>query len=193
MYYLSVYVKSFKELFLYSLRESVFLKSECKSTTIFRNHQIFSRKSFDFNSVLTVRGYLWRFLELCTLLYIRTHEYAKSISKTWESQTKVWSMVDHSLVNGWPRAGQRLTIAWSTVDHIVGHRVTKRWDKIGHFIHIRTFLQFTRFLVQILSRFDTIWKPKVSLFIWISFIFHGFMTLLWYFYDTFCKINRKVS
>ncbi|EFB34472.1 hypothetical protein PREVCOP_06045 [Segatella copri DSM 18205] len=45
MYYLSVYVKSFKELFLSLLRESVFLKSECKSTNYFRNSQILSQKS----------------------------------------------------------------------------------------------------------------------------------------------------
>ena len=36
-----VYVKSFKELFLLLLRETVFLKSECKSTNYFPFHQIF--------------------------------------------------------------------------------------------------------------------------------------------------------
>ena len=55
LYYLSVYVKSFKELFLYLLGRSVFLKSECKSTNYFPNTQEFRRKSLKINSYLTVR------------------------------------------------------------------------------------------------------------------------------------------
>ena len=53
LYYLSVYVKSFKELFLHALSESEFLKSECKSTNYFENHQIFRGKSFKKNAFLT--------------------------------------------------------------------------------------------------------------------------------------------
>ena len=53
LYYLSVYVKSFKELFLMSPRENAFLKSECKSTNNFPTHQIFQGKSSYFNSILT--------------------------------------------------------------------------------------------------------------------------------------------
>ena len=34
-----------------------FLNCECKGTTIFRNHQIFSTKSNIFNSILTKRGH----------------------------------------------------------------------------------------------------------------------------------------
>uniref|UniRef100_UPI004024E941 hypothetical protein n=1 Tax=Segatella hominis TaxID=2518605 RepID=UPI004024E941 len=49
----SVYVKSFKELFLLLLRESVFLKSECKSTNYFPFHQIFQEKSFKNAKILT--------------------------------------------------------------------------------------------------------------------------------------------
>jgi len=53
LYYFSVYVKSFKELFLLLLRESVFLKSECKSTNYFPFHKIFREKSFKNISILT--------------------------------------------------------------------------------------------------------------------------------------------
>ena len=55
LYYLSVYVKSFKELFSYLLVRGVFLKSECKSTNYFPNTQEFRRKSLKINSYLTVR------------------------------------------------------------------------------------------------------------------------------------------
>ena len=54
LYYLSVYVKSFKELFSYLLVRGVFLKSECKSTNYFPNTQEFRRKSLKINSYLTV-------------------------------------------------------------------------------------------------------------------------------------------
>ena len=69
MYYLSVYVKSFKELFLLSLRESVFLKSECKSTNYFSFPQIFSQKSWDFSTFLTLIKIFWSFSYHYTLFY----------------------------------------------------------------------------------------------------------------------------
>ena len=55
LYYLSVYVKSFKELFLLLLVRGVFLKSECKSTNYFPNTQEFRRKSLKINRYLTIR------------------------------------------------------------------------------------------------------------------------------------------
>ena len=73
MYYLSVYVKSFKELFLLLLRESVFLKSECKSTNYFSFHQIFSQKSWDFSAFFnTYKDFLEFFLPLHFILYMHT-------------------------------------------------------------------------------------------------------------------------
>ena len=50
---------------------SVFLKSECKSTDYFSNHQIFSGKSLKFNSILTIKGRFWCFLWGNTLFYTR--------------------------------------------------------------------------------------------------------------------------
>jgi len=44
LYYLSVYVKSFKELFLLSLRESVFSKASAKVLTIFQTTKYFQEK-----------------------------------------------------------------------------------------------------------------------------------------------------
>ena len=73
LYYLSVYVKSFKELFSYLLKRSVFLKSECKSTNYFPNTQEFRRKSLKINSYLTVRVRNKR-LSCPTLIILYTRE-----------------------------------------------------------------------------------------------------------------------
>ena len=62
LYYLSVYVKSFKELFLNLLVSGWFLKSECKSTNYFSTHQTFQRKSYCFNTNLTVVSAIFHFL-----------------------------------------------------------------------------------------------------------------------------------
>ena len=73
LYYLSVYVKSFKELFLKLLKRSVFLKSECKSTNYFPNTQEFRQKSLKINSYLTVRAGNKR-LSCPTLIILYTRE-----------------------------------------------------------------------------------------------------------------------
>ena len=77
LYYLSVYVKSFKELFLNLLVSGWFLKSECKSTNYFSNKQEILRKSLKINSYLTVQR---RFRSLSTsfsLYYTREAHAAR--------------------------------------------------------------------------------------------------------------------
>ena len=80
LYYLSVYVKSFKELFLLSLGRSVFLKSECKSTNYFSNAQEFRRKSLKINNYLTVRVKNKR-LYCPTLIILYTRERGQRVCR----------------------------------------------------------------------------------------------------------------
>ena len=52
------------------LRESAFLKSECKSTDYFRNYQISKEENYLFNSYLTVKDGFVDKISVFTLLYI---------------------------------------------------------------------------------------------------------------------------
>ena len=91
LYYLSVYVKSFKELFLLSLGRSVFLKSECKSTNYFPNTQEFRQKSLKINSYLTVRVKNKR-LYCPTLIILYTRERGKRVcGRTGEGKHDVFN------------------------------------------------------------------------------------------------------
>ena len=91
LYYLSVYVKSFKELFLLSLGRSVFLKSECKSTNYFPNTQEFRRKSLKINSYLTVRVKNKR-LYCPTLIILYTRERGQRVcGRTGEGKHDVFN------------------------------------------------------------------------------------------------------
>ena len=61
------------------LRESAFLKSECKSTNYFRNYQIFREKSLEINSILTIILHFMKEKQHNSLVYtciVRTHVWA---------------------------------------------------------------------------------------------------------------------
>ena len=77
LYYLSVYVKSFKELFLNLLVSGWFLKSECKSTNYFSNEQEILRKSLEINSYLTVQRRFRRIYTSLSLYYTREAHAAR--------------------------------------------------------------------------------------------------------------------
>ena len=77
LYYLSVYVKSFKELFLNLLVSGWFLKSECKSTNYFSNKQEIPQKSLEINSYLTVQRRFRRIYTSLSLYYTREAHAAR--------------------------------------------------------------------------------------------------------------------
>ena len=77
LYYLSVYVKSFKELFLNLLMSGWFLKSECKSTNYFSNKQEILRKSLEINSYLTIQRRFRRIYTSLSLYYTREAHAAR--------------------------------------------------------------------------------------------------------------------
>ena len=77
LYYLSVYVKSFKELFLNLLVSGWFLKSECKSTNYFSNKQEIPQKSLEINSYLTVQRRFRRIYTSFSLYYTREAHAAR--------------------------------------------------------------------------------------------------------------------
>ena len=59
------------------LRESVFLKSECKSTNYFSNKQEIPQKSLEINSYLTVQGRFRRIYTSLSLYYTREAHAAR--------------------------------------------------------------------------------------------------------------------
>ena len=98
LYYLSVYVKSFKELFSYLLVRGVFLKSECKSTNYFPNTQEFRRKSLKINSYLTL-GAKNKRLYCPTLIILYTRERGLRVcGRTGEGKSRFQQQKPNNLI-----------------------------------------------------------------------------------------------
>ena len=82
-----------------------------------------------------------------------------------------------------PSSGHSLTKRWASTEQATGthcpcgvHRVPKRWAIFGHLLQVGGFA----------IMHDAWWLSCSN---WMTF----FMILLWYFYDTSCKIIQNVS
>ena len=82
-----------------------------------------------------------------------------------------------------PSSGHSWTKRWASTEQATGthcpcgvHRVPKRWAIFGHLLQVGGFA----------IMHDASWLSCSN---WMTF----FMILLWYFYDTFCKIIQNVS
>ena len=117
MYYLSVYVKSFKELFLSLLVRGVFLKSECKSTNYFPNTQEFQRKSLKINSYLTV-GVRNKRLYCPTLIILYTRERGLRVCGRTGKENMMFS-INKALHSDFPKPAEDLQRIFMQYIHAV--------------------------------------------------------------------------
>ena len=94
-----------------------------------------------------------------------------------------WALMDQALGIDRTSDGHSLTKRWASTEQATGthcpcggHRVPKRWAIFGHLLQVGGFA----------IMHDASWLSCSN---WMTF----FMILLWYFYDTSCKIIQNVS